>query len=275
MGIDDQLTGPQDLRIWELFHENSKTSRFDNPPTTEAVRAEMAQMLESLDYSACPATSLPAVPNLSAPIGSVLTSRVTARNLQSETVSLETLAALLHYSCGRTRDNEGTGFPRPFRVTPSGGALYPLEVYLHTTHVEGLPSGLHHYSPDRDELQVVRGGDHSRTLAGCLVQRELALAASVLVMITAIFERSTFKYGERGYRFVLLEAGHVAQNINLVAHSLGLGCVNIGGFFDRRVDEFLEIDGVNHSSIYLVAIGRDDDQAHRASAGNRRGLGQT
>ena len=78
----------------------------------------------------------------------------------------------------------------------------------------------------------------------------------MIVFITAVFERSVFKYGDRGYRFVLLEAGHVAQNINLAVTALGLGCVNIGGFFDRDIDEFLGIDGLTHSSVYLMAIGK-------------------
>jgi SagB-type dehydrogenase family enzyme len=85
---------------------------------------------------------------------------------------------------------------------------------------------------------------------------ELALGASLIVFITAIFERSIFKYGDRGYRFVFLEAGHVGQNINLVTNALGLGCTNIGGFFDRQIDDFLGIDGVTHSTIYMMAIGK-------------------
>jgi SagB-type dehydrogenase family enzyme len=70
-----------------------------------------------------------------------------------------------------------------------------------------------------------------------------------------MFERSTFKYGERGYRFVLLEAGHVAQNLSLTACALGMGCVNIGGFFDRKVDELLELDGLHQSTIYMAGVG--------------------
>jgi SagB-type dehydrogenase family enzyme len=77
----------------------------------------------------------------------------------------------------------------------------------------------------------------------------------MIVFITAIFERSVFKYGNRGYRFVLLEAGHVAQNLNLATTALGLSCCNIGGFFDRDVDRFLGLDGIGHSTVYLVGIG--------------------
>jgi len=88
-----------------------------------------------------------------------------------------------------------------------------------------------------------------------LVQKNLAYDSSVLFFITALFERATFKYGDRGYRFVLLEAGHVAQNINLASGGLRLGCMNIGGFFDRQIDDLLGLDGVTHSTVYLVAVG--------------------
>jgi SagB-type dehydrogenase family enzyme len=79
----------------------------------------------------------------------------------------------------------------------------------------------------------------------------------MVIFITSVFERSVFKYGDRGYRFIFLEAGHVAQNINLVAYGLGLASVNIGGFLDRRVDDFLGLDGLTHSTIYMIAIGEE------------------
>jgi SagB-type dehydrogenase family enzyme len=74
--------------------------------------------------------------------------------------------------------------------------------------------------------------------------------------VTALFGRSTFKYGPRGYRFVLLEAGHVAQNINLTASALKLGSLNLGGFIDRETDAFLHLDGVSHSTVYSIAVGK-------------------
>jgi SagB-type dehydrogenase family enzyme len=87
------------------------------------------------------------------------------------------------------------------------------------------------------------------------MQPAVVLNASLVIFITALFERSVFKYGDRGYRYSLIEAGHIGQNLDLVCAALRLACLNIGGFFDRRVDELLELDGVSHSTIYSVAIG--------------------
>ena len=138
---------------------------------------------------------------------------------------------------------------------PSGGALYPLEIFFHTTHVGALEAGLYHFNPMQNRLRLLRYGDNSRRLSDALVQRNLAVDASLIVFITAVFERSVFKYGDRGYRFVLLEAGHVAQNLALTATGMGLGCLNVGGFADRQIDDLLGLDGIDHSTIYLAAVG--------------------
>ena len=81
--------------------------------------------------------------------------------------------------------------------------------------------------------------------------------SSAIVFITALFERTTFKYGSRGYRFALLEAGHVAQNLDLAAAGLGLATLNVGGFVDRQIDDLLGLDGLLHSTIYICAIGAE------------------
>ena len=254
------MPGAEETRVWELLHENSKTSRFDRPPSDEAVTARMAGMYESLSYELYPSVELPGqLAPLRLSLAEAITGRVTARSMQPCTLSLPTLNALLYYAYGVTRDNRGTAFPRPFRTVPSGGALYPLEIFFHSAHVAGLPAGLYHYNPSANNLQCLHARDDTERLAQALVHGHVAHDAALLVFITALFERNTFKYGERGYRFTLLEAGHVAQNINLVATALGLGCMNIGGYFDRDVDTILGLDGLTHSTIYMIALGQSSD----------------
>jgi SagB-type dehydrogenase family enzyme len=86
--------------------------------------------------------------------------------------------------------------------------------------------------------------------------RELAERCAIALVVSAMFWRSRFKYGQRGYRFTLLEAGHVVQNVLLAAEALELAAVPVGGFFDRKVAELLDIDGVNEAPLYVVPIGR-------------------
>jgi SagB-type dehydrogenase family enzyme len=242
--------------LWELFHENSKAGRYSFFPQPEFINQQMERMLQSFDYEQYPEIQLPqSRPRLDLDIQSALAERVSARALTPARLTLEHIATLLHNCYGVTRDNQGTDFPRPFRTVPSGGALYPLEIYFHSTHVEELESGLYHYNPIRRSLRFLRYGDESRRLSEALVQRNLALDCSLLLFITAVFERSAFKYGERGYRFVLIEAGHVAQNLALTATALGLGCLNIGGYADRLIDDLLGLDGISHSTIYMAGLG--------------------
>lgn len=253
--------GEEDL-VWELFHENSKTDKFNLPKSSQAIVEAMQEMYESLPYDGYPKIKLPELVSLKSAFEDVLATRSTARSLRPSVLTLAQLGTLLHHSYGVTRDNSGTNFPRSFRVVPSGGALYPLEIFFHSMHVQGLSPGLYHYNPVNNFLSLLQEKDQTAKLSEALVQKSLAYDTSLILFITAIFDRSTFKYGDRGYRFSLLEAGHVAQNISLVANALGLGCINIGGFYDRQIDELLNLDGLTHSTIYLAGIGKTATDAN-------------
>ncbi len=243
--------------LWELFHENSKTGRYDIFPPDEVVVAYMQSLYDALPFGSYPLIELPTTRTaLNLSLEQAILSRETARAMEPCPLSLESLGTLLYYAYGVTRDNKNTIFPRPFRTVPSGGGLFPLEIFFYTAHVPELAAGLYHFNPAEHHLRLLREGDLRADIASALVQKNIAYDASVIFFITALFERTIFKYGDRGYRFIFLEAGHAAQNINLVAGALGLGVVNVGGYFDRDIDRFLHIDGVTHSTIYMNAIGR-------------------
>lgn len=250
------LSFPKDTEApWELFHENSKIGRFSETLSKEDVLAHMEELHESLPYEGYPVVPLSrTLSPLGASLDGSILSRESIRNLFPKPLSLDHLTCLLHYGYGVTREG-GDGAVRSFRVVPSGGALYPLELYVYSSVMEGQKPGLYHYNPSHNHLRLLREGDVVEVLSARLVQPEIGRNASAVLFITAIFERSVFKYQDRGYRFALLEAGHVAQNINLVATALDFASVNIGGYFDREIDEFLGIDGIAHSTIYMMAIG--------------------
>jgi|SRR5215213_3439263 len=255
----DELREPaaNEERLWELFHESSKVSPTDVPLSNEQVLLRMQEMYESLPYDGFPRYALPtSTTELSLSVQHAILRRRTARKLAATPLSLDALASLLSLGYGLTSDNRNNVFSRPFRAAPSGGGLYPLEIYFHTVSVAGLPPGLFHYNPSRHDLRHLHNGDLSREIASGLVQQETPEESSLIIFLTALFDRSCFKYGERGYRFTLIEAGHVAQNLNLAAVALGLGVRNIGGYLDRRIDHILQIDGCNHGTIYMVAVGK-------------------
>jgi SagB-type dehydrogenase family enzyme len=249
--------------LWELFHENSKVGRFDGSLSDDQVLAQMVELHESLPFVGLPVVELPRdLTPLKGSFDEVITSRVSVRDLVPSTLTLENLATILHYAYGETRDNKDTGFPRPFRIVPSGGGLYPLELFFCSAHIEAVEAGLYHYNPSGHQIRRLNDYDKTNEISKALVQPDIALSASLMIFITAIFERSVFKYGDRGYRFTLLEAGHIAQNINLVSNALGLGSVNIGGYFDREIDDLIGLDGVTHSTIYMAAVGRRRENFH-------------
>jgi SagB-type dehydrogenase family enzyme len=144
-----------------------------------------------------------------------------------------------------------TGGRRP---VPSGGALYPLELYVVALSVESLEAAAYHYDPFRHRLERIGAGARA-ALGAALVDPTLADSASALVVITAMFWRSRFKYGLRGYRFALLEAGHVVQNIVLAATALRVPALPLGGFYDRRVDDLVDADGLDEATVYAVLLG--------------------
>jgi SagB-type dehydrogenase family enzyme len=165
------------------------------------------------------------------------------------------VARLLRAGAGVTATTETpAGVRVRFRAAPSGGALYPVEAYLFAGEVTGLPAGLYHYRPAADGLELLRPGGQTAAVADTTFSPELARAAAV-VALTGIPLKTRLKYGERGYRFMLLEAGHIAQNILLTAAALRLGALPVGGFVDDELNQLLGIDGVDEISLYLIAVG--------------------
>ncbi|MEX2568118.1 MAG: SagB family peptide dehydrogenase [Cyclobacteriaceae bacterium] len=257
------LTSESVTPSWEIFHENSKTGHYDGSLTNDQVVDEMSNLYDVFPYHQFPSIPLPAsFAHIERSFMETVTNRVTPKEIVPKTLTLEQLHTILYCGYGVTRDNKDNEYiRRPFRTVPSGGALYPLELYFYTNErVESLKAGLYHYSPVENSIQFIREGNFDEEIANTLVgfQTHLAYDTSLILFITAAFNRSTFKYKEKGYRFALFEAGHVAQNINLAATALELGIINIGGYHDRLVDRFLKIDGLNHATVYLNGICSGD-----------------
>jgi SagB-type dehydrogenase family enzyme len=202
---------------------------------------------------------LPAPAPLDGRLGDVLDRRRSHRAFDSDPIADDALAALLHAGYGVTGWLEGDEGQPDLRVraVPSAGALYPLEVYAAVLRVGGLEPGLYHFDPPRSCLELLRTGIEPDELACLSPYPDIVASCAALVFVAGIFGRTRFKYGLRGYRFALLEAGHVAQNVLLAATALGLAAVPIGGFYDRRTDAFLGLDGVNESTLYAIAFGRE------------------
>ena len=261
--VEHLLANDGDGFVWELFHENSKTSMverhpvYGSHPSDTVVVSMMRQLRTVKPYTDRPKLPLPPpVPDSDGPgFAELAHRRVSARGFGPGGIALDALTSAFAAAFYVTRDNADNDFPRPFRSAPSGGALYPLEVYLHAARVDGLAPGLYHLDPEDESLDVLAVGDHSARLAPCMVQQDLFNTAAATLFLSAVFVRSIFKYGDRGYRFVLLEAGHAAQNVLLSAAATGIGAVPVGGFLDRALDRVLDLDGINESVVYALHLG--------------------
>jgi len=185
------------------------------------------------------------------PFSEVLGERKSIRKFTSEPISKVDLSFLLWASTGVQRREQGYDF----RTAPSAGALYPIETYLAVNNVEDLEAGLYHYNIKDHSLEEIRGGNFGGPLAHAALDQAMCMAAPVVFIWTAIFNRSKWKYSQRAYRYVYLDAGHVAQNLALAATSIKCGSCQVGAFFDDEVNSIIGIDGVEESAIYLCVVG--------------------
>jgi SagB-type dehydrogenase family enzyme len=250
--------GPRPDDQAEEYHEASKLAPgvidagargsrlLEASPEMRVTAARAVKRYRQASLVALPAPRLPRTP-----LGAAIARRRSERSFAASPLALAELATLLAAGYGVT----GMVGGQPVRSVPSGGALYPLELYVVAQRVDGLDPALYHFDPFRRALEHLRAVDGDDTLRDLSPYGPLLADAAAVILVTAMFWRTRFKYGLRGYRFALLEAGHVGQNLTLTATALGLASVPVGGVYDRRVDELLGVDGVNESIVYACSVG--------------------
>jgi SagB-type dehydrogenase family enzyme len=174
--------------------------------------------------------------------------RQSVRAYSAEPMSGQELSRVLLMTGGHTTGGR--------RSHPSSGALYPIETYVVVHNVEDLAPGVYHYGPERHVLHELRSGDFREYVVRHGLNQGFLGECAAIVYLTMIFQRMRFKYGERSYRYGVIEAGHLGQNLYLAATSLGLGACAVGAYDDRGITDLLGIDGVEEVSVYLLSLGR-------------------
>lgn len=186
------------------------------------------------------------------PLWDVLERRRSERGFQDVPLKESELSQLLWAAQGITREGRGVDF----RTAPSAGALYPVETYAVIHDVEGIDAGVYHYDVEQHQLEKLKLGDFRAATAAAALDQRIAARGNVVFVWTAIFERSKWKYEERAYRYIYLDAGHIAQNVALAAVALDLGSCQIGALYDGEANELVGVDGVEESTIYMTVVGR-------------------
>lgn len=186
------------------------------------------------------------------PLEVVLMQRRSVREYADRSLRLDELSRLLYDSTGITDRRDPS---LAFRTIPSSGALFPIEVYPVLFRVAGVAPGVYHYDVQRHRLELVRPGDFRREVFQAAVSQEMVLHTSLVLVLTGVFARVQWKYVDRAYRYLLLEAGHLGQNVYLAATALGLAPCGIGAFFDDDLNRLLGVDGRDEATVYLLAVG--------------------
>ncbi len=234
--------------LGERFQRETKYSRRTRPPATRV----LSRPEEFKSYPGALKFPLPPPPDQEGPgIWRVMGARRSVREYSPREIPLEDLSRLV-WSVGGIRERRW-GFA--FRIVPSAGALYPIETYLMINRVEGLEKGIYHLHVPTFSLELVEEGDFSRDLTAAVLGQEMVATGAVTFLWTAVIDRCRIKYGERAFRYIYLDAGHMGQNLYLAATALGLGCCTIGAFFDDEVNALLGVDGLEETILYLGAVG--------------------
>jgi SagB-type dehydrogenase family enzyme len=185
------------------------------------------------------------------PLWEAIQIRQSIRNYRNIPLTPTLLSQLLWATQGISR--EAMGFE--FRTSPSAGALYPVETYLVLNNMEGIEPGIYHYDVKHHQLDHIKKGDFRVDIAKAALDQDMAYSANAVFVWTALFERSKWKYKQRAYRYVYLDAGHIAENLALAAVALGLGTCQIGALYDEEVNALIEIDGEKESIVYMSTVG--------------------
>jgi SagB-type dehydrogenase family enzyme len=185
-------------------------------------------------------------------------------------LTLEQLSYLLYNCMGITAQTVHTdpmegNVKITFRAVPSGGGLYPIEMYLIPKNVEGLELDMYHYDPYKHEVGLLGKKVTLQLIDRFFLEASVIAKASLIIILTAKFRRSSIKYGERAYRFVLMEAGAILQNFCLSAETLGLRGVFVGGYTDVNLNEFIGCNGADEAVIVCGAVGMSEHDEFKSN----------
>lgn len=183
-------------------------------------------------------------------VQAALRARRSIRDFSDEALTLDQVSQLLWAAQGITSADGG-------RAAPSAGALYPLQIYLVAGAVRELPAGVYRYRPRRHDLVRTAEGDLRSALARAALRQDWMKAAPAVVVIAAVYSRTTGKYGDRGRKYVHMEVGHAAQNVYLQAVALDLGTTFVGAFHDNQVKQTLELPAAEHP-LGLMPVGHPE-----------------
>ena len=240
-----------------IGREFMRKTRYEFLPASDQSLGLVPPPLEIEPLDGAPVIDLPRPGDLDIPaadLSTAITNRVSVRRYRPVDLTREELSYLLWCTQGVKRIEPGLA---TMRTVPSAGARHALETYLLINRVSGLDAGLYRFLATRHQLQPCRAGADlaERMTQACFGQRMVADSAATFVW-TAVAYRMTWRYSQRGYRYLHLDAGHACQNLYLAAEAVRCGVCAIAAFDDEAMDALLGLDGEAHFTLYLATLGK-------------------
>ncbi|PJE81325.1 hypothetical protein COU58_03070 [Candidatus Pacearchaeota archaeon CG10_big_fil_rev_8_21_14_0_10_32_42] len=182
----------------------------------------------------------------------LLEQRKSIRDFEGSPISFDSLNRIIHYSVGIKDSKESLEHTR--RYYPSAGARYPIETYIINNNVDRLKKGLYHYNVKQNQLEQLL--ERNLILESTEIFGEANKGNPNFIILTGVMSRTEVKYGINAYRFALLEAGHIGQNISLLAEKEKLGCCALGGFDNDKLSKILDISEEDEIPLYAFSLGK-------------------
>jgi len=192
------------------------------------------------------------LPKESDSLWDLLQRRRSRRRFSGKLISLQELASLLWAAQGITAQ-AGMHF---LRTSPSAGALYPIETYVAAERVDGVAKGIYHFNVAEFQLEQIRPSESiGKEVAHAALDQAFIATAAATFIWSAVFRRNMSKYGDRGGRYIFMDAAHICQNVLLAAEGLGLAACPVAAFYDNELNNLLNLDGDEESVLYLAVAG--------------------
>ena len=234
-----------------LGYQYLQDTKFDRQTIRHKARLDIAPSQPYKQYADAEKVTLPTDWDMDRELRQTLQYRRSCRRFGESPLSMKDISMLLWASQGIT-GRAGNFF---FRTAPSAGALYPVETYLSMQNVETIEAGLFHFQPAEFSLDKLSGEFSGNKVAEAALGQSFLAQAGVVFIWSAILRRNFSKYGHRGMRYILMDAGHISQNLLLAAEALGLGACPVAAFYDDELNALLGLDGTEESVIYMAAVG--------------------
>lgn len=240
--------GADFVRLTRYIYER-ESDQTKGVPRPDAVKVRSGELV-----------SLPAVGKLTMPsisLSEAIAGRHSLRTYANNDLSAEELSFLL-WASSWARDFRSTEkMEITFRNVPSAGARHPLETYVNVHRVTGIKPGLYYYHPIKHCLVLLDASPEISTqIFEASMRQEMVKTSAVNFILSAVPYRTAWRYGQRGYRYLYLDAGHVGQNIHLAAEAIGAGACMIGAYLDEAMNAAIGADGTEEFVIYVTSIGK-------------------